>query len=67
MLPGGRGDGGGLPPPPTHTSPVPPGYPQKGVFLGGEGAHGVTSTVWGGRARGFLWDVSLSNLATPQG
>lgn len=67
MLPGGARGWGWSAAPLTHTSPVPPGYPQKGVFLGREGAHGVTSKVWGGRARGFLWDVSLSNLATPQG
>lgn len=54
-------------PNPTHASPVPMGYPQEGEFLGVVGVHVITRRVWGGRARGFLWDMSFSNLSTPQG
>ena len=65
MLPGE--ERGACLPTPTHTYPVPTGYPQEGIFLGVEGAGGVTSRVWGGRPQEFLWDMSFSILATPQG
>lgn len=45
-------------PPPVTLSGA-PGYPQEGAFLGVVRAHGVTSGVWGGRAKGFLWDKAI--------